>query len=137
MDTELRAGALTKSPSATRVAAIGVGMYLVAALLMALNGAFIKMAMQAGLTPGRVTELRNAGALVLLFCYVLLSNRSALRLRRGEWRLLAVYGVVAFALVQFLYFATISRLAIGIGTMLAFLAPVVVALWTRLDANGP
>jgi drug/metabolite transporter (DMT)-like permease len=46
--------------------------------------------------------------------------------------LLLLYGVVGFALVQWLYFVTIERLPIGIGLLLEFTAPVLVALWARL-----
>lgn len=49
--------------------------------------------------------------------------------------MLAAYGVIAFACVQFLYFFTISRLPLGIGTLLAYLAPVVVALWNRFGRH--
>ena len=33
--------------------------------------------------------------------------------------------------MQYLYFLTISKLTVGIGTLLVFLAPVLVALWFR------
>ena len=42
------------------------------------------------------------------------------------------YGVVGFALVTWLYFVAIERLPIGIGLLLEFTAPVLVALWARL-----
>ncbi|CAB5015468.1 unannotated protein [freshwater metagenome] len=40
-------------------------------------------------------------------------------------------------LVQFLYFFTVSRLPLGLGTLLAVLAPVVVALWVRFGKKQP
>lgn len=122
------------SPAPTsdrRVQAVGVAMYLAAAALFAVNGTVSKAAMTAGLGPVPLTEIRNAGAAVVLLAYLLLTRPSALRIRRAELPFLLAYGVVAFAVVQFLYFLTISRLPVGIGTLLAFLAPVVVALWLR------
>lgn len=115
--------------------AVGVAMYLVAAFLFALNGVFSKAALNVGLDPMRLTELRNAGAMVLLVVFVALTHPSRLRIRRGELGFLVAYGVVAFTFVQFLYFFTISRLPVGIGTLLAFLAPVVVALWLRFGRH--
>ena len=106
-------------------------MYLVAAFLFALNGVVAKNAMNAGLDPVHLTQLRNAGALVLLAIVVLLTRPGGFRLTRRELPFLIAYGVIAFTLVQFLYFLTISRLNVGIGTLLAFLAPVIVALWLR------
>jgi drug/metabolite transporter (DMT)-like permease len=120
-----------------RTAVVGVGMYLLAAILFAFNGSVSKTVMNAGLDPVAITELRNAGALVVLFIYILLRNPSSMRVRKGEWLFLIAYGVLAFAVVQFLYFFTISRLPVGIGTLLAFLAPVVVALWIRFGRHQP
>ena len=123
--------------SERRVAAVGVGMYLLAALLFALNGSFAKAVMNAGLDPIAITELRNAGAMVVLFVFVAIRNPGSIRVQRSEWLFLIAYGVLAFAVVQFLYFFTISRLSVGIGTLLAFLAPVVVALWIRFGRKQP
>lgn len=116
---------------------VGILMYLAAAFLFAFNGSIAKLAMAAGLDSVRLTELRNAGAMVVLVLFVLVTNRSAFRIQRGELRFLLAYGVIAFVLVQFLYFFTISRLPLGVGTLLAFLAPVVVALWSKFgDKNA-
>lgn len=123
-------------PDAGR-AAVGVAMYLVAALLFAFNGVLSKSALNAGLDPVHLTELRNGGAMVILVIYVTLREPARLRIRRGELPFLIAYGVIAFTLVQFLYFLTISRLPVGIGTLLAFLAPVVVALWMRFGRRQP
>ena len=87
---------------------VGVLMYLAAAFLFAFNGSIAKLAMAAGLDAVRLTELRNAGAMVVLVLFVLATNRSAFRIHRGELRFLLAYGVIAFVLVQFLYFFTIS-----------------------------
>lgn len=111
--------------------AIGVLMYLVAAFLFGLNGALAKLAISSGLDVTRLTELRNAGAMAVLVAFVLATDRAAFRVPRDQWLFLLAYGVVAFVLVQFLYFFTISRLPLGIGTLLSFLAPVVVVLWVR------
>lgn len=119
------------TPTRTSSDAIGVTMYLVAAFLFALNGVIAKNAMNAGLDPLHLTQLRNAGSMILLALFVAAVAPQHLRVRRSELPFLIAYGVIAFTLVQFLYFVTISRLNVGIGTLLAFLAPVIVALWLR------
>jgi drug/metabolite transporter (DMT)-like permease len=106
-------------------------MYLLAAFLFALNGVIAKDALNTGFDPMHLTQLRNAGAMVVLVGYVAAVHRERFRVRRSELPFLITYGVVAFTLVQYLYFLTISRLQVGIGTLLAFLAPVMVALWMR------
>lgn len=125
------------APTGRKVDAIGVIMYLCAGFLFALNGSIAKLAIAAGLDPAHLTQLRNGGAMVVLVIVVLFTNRSGFRIRRGELPFLLAYGVIAFVLVQFLYFFTISRLPLGLGTLLAFLAPVVVALWVRFGKKQP
>ena len=116
---------------------VGVAMYLVAALLFAVNGVFAKNALNAGLDAMHLTELRNAGAMLVLLAYVAIVHRDRLKVSRQELPFLIAYGVIAFTLVQFLYFLTISRLPVGIGSLLAFLAPVAVALWMRFVRKQP
>jgi drug/metabolite transporter (DMT)-like permease len=111
--------------------AVGVGMYLLAAFLFAFNGVVAKDALNTGFDPMHLTQLRNAGAMVVLVAYIATRHRERFRVGRKELPFLITYGVVAFTLVQYLYFLTISRLNVGIGTLLAFLAPVMVALWLR------
>jgi uncharacterized membrane protein len=118
-------------PGLRRNDAVGVGMYLLAAFLFALNGVIAKDALNTGFDPMHLTQLRNAGAMVVLVAFVAIRHRDRFRIRKSELLFLITYGVVAFTLVQFLYFLTISRLQVGIGTLLAFLAPVMVALWMR------
>ena len=110
---------------------VGVVMYLIAALLFAINGVLAKSAMEVGLSPLRLTELRNAGSMILLVVVVAIVRPRGFRLQRRELPFLIAYGVIAFTLVQFLFFFTISRLPVGIGTLLAFLAPIVVALYVK------
>lgn len=129
---------MTNTPHHTkRIDAIGVGMYLLAAILFAFNGSISKLAMITGLDPAHLTQLRSTGAMVFLVIFVLLTNRSAFRIQRGELYFLLVYGVIAFVLVQFLYFYTVSLLPLGLGTLLVFLGPVVVALWVRFGKKQP
>lgn len=116
---------------------VGVAMYLLAAFLFAVNGVLAKSAMQVGLSPLRLTELRNAGSMVLLIIVVLIVRPHAFRVRKKEIPFLITYGVIAFTLVQFLFFFTISRLPVGIGTLLAFLAPIVVALYVKFFRRQP
>ena len=111
--------------------AVGVVMYLVAALFFAANGVMGKSAIEAGLDPLPLVQLRNAGAMVILIVVVALVRPRAFKVTRRELPFLLAYGVLAFTLVQFLYFFTISRLPVGIGTLLAFLAPIIVALYVK------
>jgi drug/metabolite transporter (DMT)-like permease len=110
----------------------GAAMVLTAATLFAFNGSVSKLALEAsGMSTLRWTELRSTGAFLGLFVWVVLRDPGALRIRRSELLPLAAYGVFGFALVQWLYFVTISRLPIGIGLLFEFTAIVLIAFWAR------
>lgn len=76
-------------------------------------------------------------AAALLFVFVALTRRSALRLRRSELPMLAVYGVLGITGTQFLYFLAIERMPIGVTLLVEFTAPLMLALWFRFGLGHP
>jgi drug/metabolite transporter (DMT)-like permease len=108
-------------------------MVTAAAALFAINGTVSKVILtSADITSLRLTELRATGAFLGLAVFIGLTAPARLRIQRDEVGLLLFYGVVGFALVTWLYFVAIERLPIGIGLLLEFTAPVLVALWARV-----
>src|SRR6188472_1935518 len=103
-------------------------MVTAASALFAVNGSVSNL---------RLTELRATGAFLGLAAFVLATAPGRLRVVRDELPLLVFYGIVGFALVQWLYLVAIERLPIGIGLLLEFTAPVLVALWARLVWHEP
>jgi drug/metabolite transporter (DMT)-like permease len=79
----------------------------------------------------RWTELRSTGAFLGLLAALAVLAPRRLRIGRREAMKLAAFGIVGFAFVQWLYFVAIFRHPIGIGLLLEFTAPVLVALWVR------
>ena len=119
--------------AATRRPRLGYAMATGAAALFAINGTVSKVILtSADMTSLRLTELRATGAFVGLVAFIALTSPGRLRIRREEIGLLLFYGIVGFALVTWLYFVAIERLPIGIGLLLEFTAPVLVALWARV-----
>jgi drug/metabolite transporter (DMT)-like permease len=117
-----------------------VVMVVSAAALFAANGTAAKLILRSGLDPQRLTLLRAAGACAgLMVVAALLSWRtrdwSRLRVTRREVPLLGVYGLIGFFLVPALYFASISRIPIGIALLFEFTAPLFVALWARFGQH--
>ena len=110
---------------------VGYLMAVGAALFFSVNGSVSKVALSSGLDSTSLVLLRSAGAAVCLFALVLVVEARRLRVRRGEWGLLVVYGVVGIAMVQWLYFVAIARLPVSVALLLEFTAPVLVALWAR------
>jgi drug/metabolite transporter (DMT)-like permease len=124
-------------PSSTRTQAIGAVMYLVAAFLFALNGSVAKAQIEAGLSPAAVTEIRTLGCAVILFVYLAITRPRSLRVTRAELPFLLLFGVLAYAMTPFLFFLTVALLPVAIAALLAFLAPVLVALWLRFVKKEP
>jgi threonine/homoserine efflux transporter RhtA len=90
-------------------------MAVTAAVLFAVNGTVAKQVMQAGVDATQLTTLRAAGGGVVLLVACLIVKPRVLVVRRGEWRLLIAYGLVAAFIVPVLYFIAIARLPVGIG----------------------
>ncbi len=117
---------------------VGYALVTAAAMLFAVNGTVSKIVLTSSELSGlQLTELRSAGAFLCLAAFIALTTPGRLRIARDELRLLLFYGVVGFAFVQWLYFVAIERLPIGIGLLLEFTAPVLVALWARLVWHEP
>lgn len=123
--------------SDSRQQAIGVAMFLVVAFLFALNGSFSKAIIDGGIGPVQLTEIRGLLSGAVLLVVLLFTRPSSLRIGVREVPFLALYGIVAFALTQVLYMTTLTRLPVGVTTLLMFLAPVVVALWLRFGRHEP
>ena len=114
-----------------RSAPLGALAVAVASLLFAVNGTVAKLAMQAGLSPTRLVELRSVGSAVILMTVALVVVRRRMRLRAGELVTMALLGVVGMALVQWFYLVAISRLPVGLALLIEYTAPLLVALWAR------
>ncbi|MFZ4509578.1 MAG: EamA family transporter [Candidatus Nanopelagicales bacterium] len=128
---------ITVAPSSTRTQAIGAVMYLVAAFLFALNGSVAKAQIEAGLSAAQVTEIRTLGCAVLLLIFLAITKPTSLRVRRSEIPFLLLFGVLAYAMTPFLFFLSVELLPVAIAALLAFLAPVLVALWLRFVKKEP
>jgi drug/metabolite transporter (DMT)-like permease len=117
--------------------ATGYLLYLLAALLFALNGTVAKALLLSGLEATRLSQLRVTGAFLILLLFVAVKRRPALRLRRSELKMLVVYGVLGITATQFLYFLAIERMPIGLALIIEFTAPLMIALWFRFGLGHP
>jgi drug/metabolite transporter (DMT)-like permease len=126
-------------PSPHRRPRLGYAMVVLAATLFAVNGSVAKIALDGSAVGTlRWTELRATGSFLGIALGLALFSRG--RLRIGTLRdaaKLAAYGIVGFALVQWLYFVAIDRLPIGIALLLEFTAPVPIALWAAFVWHEP
>jgi drug/metabolite transporter (DMT)-like permease len=119
------------SHPAGRHVTLGVAAVVLAAVLFAVNGTVAKLAMQSGITPTRLVELRSLGSALVLIPVALVLRRSGMRLHRRDLLVMAVLGVVGMAAVQWLYLVAISRLPVGLALLIEYTAPLLIAVWAR------
>jgi drug/metabolite transporter (DMT)-like permease len=115
----------------SRSRARGLTFIVIAAVLFALNGTVSKAALLSGLSALDLTQIRVTGAFLGLLILVVLIRPHALKVRRDEWLMLIVYGLIGIIAVQALYFVAIARLPVGIALLIEYTAPLFVALWAR------
>ncbi|PJN04373.1 EamA family transporter [Streptomyces sp. CB01201] len=106
---------------------VGLGLALASAFAFGGSGVAAKPLIEAGLDPLHVVWLRVTGA-ALVMLPVAWRHR-ALVLRRPA--LLAGFGLLAVAGVQACYFASISRIPVGVALLVEYLAPALVLGWVR------
>ncbi|MFH9612057.1 EamA family transporter [Streptomyces sp. NPDC017448] len=111
----------------------GLGLALVSAVAFGGSGVAAKPLIEAGLDPLHVVWLRVAGA-ALVMLPVAWRHRSLVRERPA---LLAGFGLFAVAGVQAFYFASISRIPVGVALLVEYLAPALVLGWVRFVQRRP
>ncbi|ARZ71302.1 membrane protein [Streptomyces albireticuli] len=112
---------------------MGLGLALVSALAFGGSGVAAKPLILAGLDPLHVVWLRVAGA-ALVMLPVAWRHRALVTRRPG---LLAGFGLLAVAGVQACYFASISRIPVGVALLVEYLAPALVLGWVRFVQRRP
>nr|WP_245566019.1 EamA family transporter [Thermocrispum municipale] len=109
----------------------GLLFVLLSAVFFSSSGVLAKPVMLAGMTPQQVAAARIGVAALILLVGVTLARPSLLKVRRGDWPLLAGFGLLGVAGAQLMYFVAASRIPVGVAILLEFTSPVLVALWVR------
>ncbi|MER6675384.1 DMT family transporter [Streptomyces sp. NPDC000983] len=112
---------------------MGLGLALVSALAFGGSGVAAKPLIEAGLDPLHVVWLRVAGA-ALVMLPLAVRHRALVRQRPA---LLAGFGLLGVAGVQAFYFASISRIPVGVALLVEYLAPALVLGWVRFVQRRP
>jgi len=108
-----------------------------AATLWAVNGTVSKVILGSGISSLRLLEVRSLGAAIGFVLVLLVVAPARLRVSRRELPFLAVFGICGLAFVQWFYFLSIHRLAIGIALLIEYLGALLVALWARYVFHEP
>lgn len=123
----------TDSRGGSRGKGVGLGLALVSAVAFGGSGVAAKPLIEAGLDPLHVVWLRVTGA-ALVMLPLAVRHRALLRRRPA---LLAGFGLLGVAGVQAFYFASISRMPVGVALLVEYLAPALVLGWVRFVQRRP
>ncbi|MGW0712272.1 EamA family transporter [Streptomyces sp. NPDC002643] len=112
---------------------VGLGLALGSAVAFGGSGVAAKPLIEAGLDPLHVVWLRVGGA-ALVMLPLAVRHRGLVRRRPA---LLAGFGLLAVAGVQAFYFASLSRIPVGVALLIEYLAPAIVLGWVRFVQGRP
>lgn len=103
-------------------------MVVVTATCWGFSGSLAKFIMQGAVTPLTLALARSLVTAVVLLAYLLVRDRSALRLSRTSALWAAGFGV-SLAATQVFYFSAIARLNVAAAILLEYLAPGIVVVF--------
>jgi drug/metabolite transporter (DMT)-like permease len=131
-------GSLSRAPG-IEVSRPGIGLLagVGAAHLWAVSGVFGKIAITGTLTPARLVFYRSMLSALMLLAILLWRDRSLLRLNFRDFPLFLAMGTLGLALTQFIYYAAIQLLSVGMAILLQYLAPLWMVLFERLWLKIP
>ncbi|MER5929209.1 EamA family transporter [Streptomyces sp. NPDC002054] len=111
----------------------GLGLALVSAAAFGGSGVAAKPLIEAGLDPLHMVWLRVAGA-ALVLSPLAWRHRDLVRRKPA---LLAGFGLIAVAGVQAFYFASLSRIPVGVALLLEYLGPALLLGYIRFVQRKP
>ncbi|MGW3625140.1 EamA family transporter [Streptomyces sp. NPDC000880] len=111
----------------------GLGLALGSAFAFGGSGVAAKPLIEAGLDPLHVVWLRVAGSAFIMLPVAWRQRDLVLR----KPALLVGFGLLAVAGVQACYFASISRIPVGVALLIEYLAPALVLGWVRFVQRRP
>jgi drug/metabolite transporter (DMT)-like permease len=116
----------------TRSPKLGYALAATAATLWALNGSLARFLLNDHMPPARLAELRSVGTFAILAVAVALTKPGLLKVKPRDLGRLTFFGVAGLAGVNALYFASISRLKIGVAVTIQYLGPLLLLVWLKL-----
>lgn len=110
----------------------GTFLILLAGILWGTNGLFARFLYGHGLGPEEVMIYRGSLALVLCLVWVLLFQRSSLRLELRELPFMVIYGLCGYTLFYLFFFITVKVTSLALTALLINTSPFFVILLARI-----
>ncbi len=105
---------------------------ITATVLWAFAGPLAKYLFGIGITPTDLVQARVTYSCLILLLFFTLFNRVGLKIDRQDMGYFALLGIVGFALVQYTYFYSISKLDVGIAISIQYTAPTLIVIYSAL-----
>jgi drug/metabolite transporter (DMT)-like permease len=107
-------------------------LLILSALMFASNGIASKLLLDGHITAWRLAQIRALSACAILAIYLWRRAPQTFRIKRSELLPLVSYGIIGIAMVQALYFVSISRMHVSIALLIEFTAPVWIVVYLRV-----
>lgn len=91
--------------------------------LWGIIGLFSRSLSDAGLSPLQIAGIRCLVTAIILFSFLLLTNREYLKIKLRDFWIFIGTGVFSIALFNVFYFLTIAKSSLGIASILLYTAP--------------
>ena len=103
---------------------------MLAAILWGSSGTAGKALFETGMTPFELVQIRLTLSTVLMALCFGIFSRGLFRIRLKDIGYFMMFGGVAMAMVQSTYFYAISKIQVAAATLLQYLAPILVAIYS-------
>ena len=126
--------------AAARTTGAGLALAITSAVSFGLSGSLARGLMDAGWSPTAAVALRVTIAALVLVVPGLLAVRGSMRVLVSNLHTIVLYGLLAVAGAQLMYFLAVSRLDVGVALLIEYTAPVAVVLFmwaARGQRPGP
>ena len=110
---------------------LGYLLLILGVSLFAFNASVAKLVMQDALGAPELTAIRITGAFLVLLPIAYFRARPYLKVSRKEIPKFIGFGVLGLTMTQFLYFAALERIEVGLAIIIEYLSPIIVALYLR------
>jgi len=101
---------------------------ILAALFWAVSGSSAKYLFNSGISPFQLVQIRLTIATACLVMWLLVRDRSLLKIDKSDIPYFILFGIFGIAAVQFTYLFAISRIHVAAAILLQYLAPSFIAI---------
>ena len=103
-----------------------------AGFIWGLIGFFVEGLYAIGFSPIQIVSLRVMSAAVIMLSYLLITDRSLLKINIGDCKYFVGTGIFSFVFFNWLYFITIKETSVSVAAILLYTAPAFVTIISRV-----